>query len=1013
MGPSTLLLIACAGALSAQSAEVFDFRIAVGFTDRASRMWEGDIGVTGGELISVQGWQFSQNDVARPNGKFEFRTKVADGAVTPEGVMVRVRGSEASRIVFRTRAGRFEFAAADVPPGRKLTALNGNATVERTSAYGAHGLVSVGSFRLERDAFAVSIDGSRYASESLKPAPPKVEVNRIVYGYSGAPYKVEVVYESRPEWSFVSKQLFVTAQPGAKFRVDDVEVFRAALDSTPAGVQTIERANPRFETRHYGAFLRFGGHRGLMALVQNPFLNFESKGGAFSIRYRPDMEWRAEYGPFASDRGCLGEYTLSGRRIPAEMTPEWKLPQPHSEGLDSAEVDAFTGCVRAFLEVKPAKPLRLFVGWCVNDYQIDAGTPEGRAEYKRIIDRAAELGAEHVLYAPGNSLLSRRDDSTDDWRWEYVLWLGLGQKIRKAQWNPKSDPIPPSVQEMLDYARSKGVKLVAYVYPVLPFEHNPEWLVTGTKFHELKRNSSLGVRSLQDWLIENLLAFKQRTGIGGYAFDYTFLWYEGTSRYAQWWGWRRVMEALRREAPDIAIDGRQSYQYYGPWSWLAGSYPHPTSTDEQPESFIPFPDLHLDRVSANRQRYTAWWYRNSEFCPPELMPGFITHQTPRSDEAGKLMLTRYRVRDWDYFGWRYSLISSIATAGWNHVMDMIPARDMDEFRHFSERDKQFYRGWLDWADKNKEYLRHTRTILGQPAVGRVDGTSAIRGSRGFVFLFNPNASAMKAEFALDDSIGLEANGPFLIREIYPLEKRLIGGIRRRGEQVSIPLDGTSAVVLELSPAPRTIDAPLLFGAPGNVRLEAGALSITGVRGEVGAEEELRVAVPAGTGIRRVLVNGGEKKFSRDGDTITTRVRFAGQYFPRSRKVEGSFSIPNRVFEQLDARRKAWPIPWTPQDLRTTWLAPERLLLFVQMAEPDEKLPVGLRIDGKPFPLERAYSSGRAHARCFVGWYADVSKLRPARTYRAELEVPPLEPGRLQGMFFDNVETEYTDRLVQP
>ena len=40
---------------------------------------------------------------------------------------------------------------------------------------------------------------------------------------------------------------------------------------------------------------------------------------------------------------------------------------------------------------------------------------------------------------------------------------------------------------------------------------------------------------------------------------------------------------------------------------------------------------------------------------------------------------------------------------------------------------------------NKELLRHTRTILGQPALGKVDGTAAIVGDRGFVFLFNPNA----------------------------------------------------------------------------------------------------------------------------------------------------------------------------------------------------------------------------------------------------------------------------------
>ena len=40
-----------------------------------------------------------------------------------------------------------------------------------------------------------------------------------------------------------------------------------------------------------------------------------------------------------------------------------------------------------------------------------------------------------------------------------------------------------------------------------------------------------------------------------------------------------------------------------------------------------------------------------------------------------VMLTRFRARDWDYLGWRYSLLSSIAVAGWNNVLNMIPARD--------------------------------------------------------------------------------------------------------------------------------------------------------------------------------------------------------------------------------------------------------------------------------------------------------------------------------------------------
>jgi len=63
---------------------------------------------------------------------------------------------------------------------------------------------------------------------------------------------------------------------------------------------------------------------------------------------------------------------------------------------------------------------------------------------------------------------------------------------------------------------------------------------------------------------------------------------------------------------------------------------------------VPFPDLHFDRVSADRERYTAYRYRIRDFCPPELMPGYITHQTPRLDDNGNEIETPFRRRDWDY-----------------------------------------------------------------------------------------------------------------------------------------------------------------------------------------------------------------------------------------------------------------------------------------------------------------------------------------------------------------------------
>jgi hypothetical protein len=416
-----------------------------------------------------------------------------------------------------------------------------------------------------------------------------------------------------------------------------------------------------------------------------------------------------------------------------------------------------------------------------------------------------------------------------------------------------------------------------------------------------------------------------------------------------------VMEELKRRVPGIVIDGRQAYQNYGPWSWLAGSYPHPTSTDEQPESFVPFPDLSFDRVSADRERYTAYRYRLYEFAPSEIVPGFIGHQTSRADDSGDMpsertrdrgvVLTRFRGRDWDYLGWRYSLISSIAIAGWNNVINMIPARDSSENAQFSGVDQAWFRHWIAWADTNREYLRHTRPILGQPAIGKIDGTVAVVGGRGFVFLFNPNERGLTAQLTREE-LGL-ASGKSTVRE-------LEGGLGARdwgiGDTISIPVAGESYRVLAIEPAGRRVVAP--------------------------------AATPAA------------QSFDRQIGTVDSS--FTGGTFA------ATFTVPRWVVEQLAARRQAWPIPWTAADSLATWLVPERLLLFVQVAEPDEGWAVSMKIDGRPVELRRAYSSIRRVPRDFVGFWADISALSADQAHSLELRLPTLKPGQLQGIFLENV-----------
>jgi len=334
--------------------------------------------------------------------------------------------------------------------------------------------------------------------------------------------------------------------------------------------------------------------------------------------------------------------------------------------------------------------------------------------------------------------------------------------------------------------------------------------------------------------------------------------------------------------------------------------------------------------------------------------------------------------------------------------------------------------------RNKEYLRHTRTILDQPAMGNVDGTAAIVGDRGFLFLFNPNYKHLPAEFVLDDSIGLTSGQKYFLREIYPFPGRALGnprhGVWARGDRVHLVLDGTSATVFELLPTPDN-GQPVLFNAaalssgnPPRAELSGTSLVLGHVAGEPGTTQAIGVLLPGETQVATLTVNGKAQNFTQTGRYVEAQVRFDGDRFARAQEIPlardgdgelaGGFQVPQRIFDQLDERKQEWPIPWTREDYESTWLVPERLLLFVQAADGTDSAALTATLDGHPLLFQPAYSSSRIDSPSFVGFYADLSRIAPAATHTIRLHVTGLDPAQLQGVFFDNVEPQLTESIAQ-
>lgn len=913
-----------------------------------------------------------------------------------------------------------------------------------TARFGDRGLVSITDTRSGKtidfgdNGSSITVDGKVYHTDKLDSSGVTETSSTVTYTYSadGTPFKV--VYELKPAWVFLSKQL-VFAGESAAYRVNTVNMLQGSVSNQIASEHKINNGN-------YGACLRFGEGKpthGMLFVIQNPFNKWQHEGRNVAMAYQPEMDWKSEYGQFESDRLLLAPYTLSGVQHISKALPAWRYYQDLDAEvakvakIDMAEIDAYQAGVAAFTEFSIDKSVKIMVGWCTNDYQIDAGTPEGMAEYKRIIDRTADLGGEYILYAPANSQVSSERESRDAWGWENVLFFGMGQQIRKDEWNPATDEVPACVQEMIDYARARGVKLVAYAYPTMPYMQDLAWTAWCNNKPGSYSGVDTGIRSFQDWFVGKLVDFQKKTGAGGYAFDHWWIAYDSrndsdtpvSSRYAQWYGCRRIISELRKALPDIVVDGRQQYHHFGPWTWVGGSYPHPFGGDEQPGSFRARANLSTDRLSANHIRWVNWRFRMENFCPPEMVPGYMTHQTQRSDEKGTMRRDPWRRADWDQMGWKYSVLSSIATAPLNHVLNFIPARDTAEFKAFSKADQKWWKEWMEWTDKNQEILRNYR-FINPPALGKTDGTAAFKDDKGFIFLFNGNYRRLPAEFTLDASIGLTRGTNFVITELYPNAGRLVGkpgaGFWKMGDKVNLPMLGNSAVVLEVKPAP-AVAAPVLFNSTGKAVLSNGKLDLTSVRGETGTALNLVVALPQGKTATAVTVNGKKVAFKQTGSVVSTSVQFAGVPFSQSQQVgkydpkfsgtvfKSEFSVPKRVFNQLEARKKAWPVNYTADDMIAPWIGPDRLLLFVNIADSKPSHEVTIKINGKPVEVKRAFNGIYPNSgnQTYIGVYADVANLKPDTKYQVEVGLPEgLEPGQFQGLFFDNVETEYTQSVAR-
>ena len=177
---------------------------------------------------------------------------------------------------------------------------------------------------------------------------------------------------------------------------------------------------------------------------------------------------------------------------------------------------------------------------------------------------------------------------------------------------------------------------------------------------------------------------------------------------------------------------------------------------------LPLPDIHIARLFADMGR--LYFRRSHSFLLPRRMlansVGVVPESCPDAPYPGAESYPWYLYHD--SAGWRYSLISAIAT-GLRHRFHALP-------QDLSESDRAFAVKWLTWEKEHMVRFRHVEEILDQPGLGCVDGYSYTTSRSAMVFLFNGGYDAQKAQLDLK----LTYDAEYVVRELYPREYNYLG-----------------------------------------------------------------------------------------------------------------------------------------------------------------------------------------------------------------------------------------------
>lgn len=476
---------------------------------------------------------------------------------------------------------------------------------------------------------------------------------------------------------------------------------------------------------------------------------------------------------------CLNktQIQINGRSHPRYRNPSEGIP------LYFSEIQAFRRYTDNYFECDKKQFKFMVYDFFGNMPQ----RPENDTEYQaylRHIDAAVEIGCDTILLNP--LFPNKIPNADENSYWELFPEGSYAEKI-------------------LDYARKCGLKIGMYTGTAGNGEYGNSSMISFADIKQWKKvdikgnisdENCLADDSFVDWFIKvqintikkyslDLWNWDPGPGNGFFCFSDKHGHLPGAGAYKGFRNSLKVMRRLKEEFPNLYFEGFHGNKEYGLWGF---KYIDQHEAFWENEVYVMNPiysDLSVDRITANNIRQQSVWNHYFRFMPETLNHG-ITHRMVQACWMRLLNLDKV----FDYTGWKYALLSSIAAGG--SITPTILPHTPSEISEYVD----FYNKWIDFAKKIFPMSKYTIPFGAQVGCG-IDGYSKIFENEGYIFLFNPFPKNIEFEFTYDRRIGF-TDGIWVKNTamIYPYEHK--GEMIRYGTNQKYVIPAYECIIIQIS-----------------------------------------------------------------------------------------------------------------------------------------------------------------------------------------------------------------------